>query len=188
MTQPDPTALAACPNPWCGHPGEAFVTHMQRLGFRVTCVCGVRTPLRKTASEAIAAWNTRTALASPTFAAGVEAAAKCAEAEARDCPTGTIEHSTAWEIVKAIRALRPTPAASPAPDSALGDGLGCYDAGLLNDYGGGNVEWWQDYIRAELERAHEYYTSHSCHPAPRADDALRLRNEGARALAQGTQP
>ena len=34
-----------------------------------------------------------------------------------------------------------------------------YDAGLLNDYGGGNVDWWQDYIRAELGRAYEYYQS-----------------------------
>lgn len=37
--------------------------------------------------------------------------------------------------------------------------LDCYDAGLLNDFGGGNVEWWQDYIRAELARAHEFYQS-----------------------------
>ncbi len=35
--------------------------------------------------------------------------------------------------------------------------LDSYDAGLLNDFGGGNVGWWQDYIRAELERAHEHY-------------------------------
>ena len=34
-----------------------------------------------------------------------------------------------------------------------------YDAGLLNDFGGGNVEWWQDYIRAELGRAHDFYQS-----------------------------
>ena len=33
-----------------------------------------------------------------------------------------------------------------------------YDAGLLSDYGGGNVEWWQDYIRAELDRSHDFYT------------------------------
>lgn len=32
-----------------------------------------------------------------------------------------------------------------------------YDAGLLNDFGGGNVEWWQDYMRAELARAYECY-------------------------------
>jgi len=37
--------------------------------------------------------------------------------------------------------------------------LEAYDAGLLNDFGGGNVEWWQDYIRAELGRAHDFYQS-----------------------------
>lgn len=35
--------------------------------------------------------------------------------------------------------------------------LAAYDAGLLSDYGAGNVEWWHDYIRAELGRAHEFY-------------------------------
>lgn len=35
--------------------------------------------------------------------------------------------------------------------------LTAYDAGLLNDFGGGNVEWWMDYIRAELDRAHDFY-------------------------------
>jgi hypothetical protein len=39
-----------------------------------------------------------------------------------------------------------------------------YDAGLLNDYGGGNVEWWQDYIRAELGRAYEHYQSQAATP------------------------
>lgn len=34
-----------------------------------------------------------------------------------------------------------------------------YDAGLLNDFGGGNVEWWQDYIRAELALSEEHYES-----------------------------
>ena len=34
-----------------------------------------------------------------------------------------------------------------------------YDAGYLNDYGGGNVSWWHDYIRAELERAYDFYQS-----------------------------
>lgn len=34
-----------------------------------------------------------------------------------------------------------------------------FDAGLLNDYGGGNVGWWHDYIRAELSRAHDFYAS-----------------------------
>lgn len=34
--------------------------------------------------------------------------------------------------------------------------LETYDAGILNDFGGGNVDWWQDYIRAELARAHDH--------------------------------
>lgn len=47
----------------------------------------------------------------------------------------------------------------PAPQEAVdarGD-MDCYDAGLLNGFGGGNVEWWQDYIRAELGRADDFY-------------------------------
>lgn len=36
---------------------------------------------------------------------------------------------------------------------------GSYDAGLLSDFGGGNVHWWQDYIRAELSRSHDFYAA-----------------------------
>uniref|UniRef100_A0A6M3LN60 Uncharacterized protein n=1 Tax=viral metagenome TaxID=1070528 RepID=A0A6M3LN60_9ZZZZ len=32
-----------------------------------------------------------------------------------------------------------------------------YDAGYLNDWGGGNTDWWRDYIRDELARAHTFY-------------------------------
>ena len=32
-----------------------------------------------------------------------------------------------------------------------------YDAGLLNDFGGGDVGWWQDYLRAEIRRANDYW-------------------------------
>jgi hypothetical protein len=32
-----------------------------------------------------------------------------------------------------------------------------YDAGLLNDYGGGKVPWWHGYICAVLGRAHGFY-------------------------------
>lgn len=32
-----------------------------------------------------------------------------------------------------------------------------YDAGLLNDFGGGNVEWWHDYLRSEIGRANEFW-------------------------------
>ena len=34
-----------------------------------------------------------------------------------------------------------------------------YDAGILNDFGGGNVRWWHDYIRTELGRAYAFYQS-----------------------------
>jgi hypothetical protein len=49
-----------------------------------------------------------------------------------------------------------------------------YYAGLLNDYGGGNVEWWQDYIRAELGRAYEHYQSQIATPPaqPAVPDAM----------------
>lgn len=40
----------------------------------------------------------------------------------------------------------------------MGVVLDAYDAGLLGDGGGGDVDWWQDYIRAELQRAHEFYS------------------------------
>ena len=32
-----------------------------------------------------------------------------------------------------------------------------YDCGLINDYGGGDVEWWRDYVRAEINRCNEYW-------------------------------
>ena len=38
--------------------------------------------------------------------------------------------------------------------------LGCtpdYSSGILSGYGGGNIGWWQDYIRSEVERCNEYW-------------------------------
>ena len=32
-----------------------------------------------------------------------------------------------------------------------------YDAGLLSDFGRGNVNWWHDYIRAEIGRCNDYW-------------------------------
>lgn len=68
------------------------------------------------------------------------------------------------DALRAVRVLQATPpTAQPAPvqePMALEE----YDAGLLNDYGGGNVEWWQDYIRAELGRAYEHYQSQMATP------------------------
>lgn len=47
--------------------------------------------------------------------------------------------------------------ASPIPANKPAISLDQYDAGHLNDYGGGNVGWWHDYIRSELERAYDFY-------------------------------
>ena len=48
-----------------------------------------------------------------------------------------------------------------------------YDAGLLNDFGGGNVSWWHDYIRSELEKAHEFYAE--AHAAGLAEGEEKLQ-------------
>jgi len=32
-----------------------------------------------------------------------------------------------------------------------------YDPGLLNNHGGGNVEWWMDYIRSEINSCNAYW-------------------------------
>lgn len=32
-----------------------------------------------------------------------------------------------------------------------------YDVGLLNDWGGGNVAWWHDYLRYEIARANSHW-------------------------------
>jgi len=34
-----------------------------------------------------------------------------------------------------------------------------YDSGCINDFGGGNVGWWQDYIRGEVQRCNDYWRS-----------------------------
>lgn len=56
--------------------------------------------------------------------------------------------------------------------------LSAYDAGQLNDYGGGNVEWWLDYIRAELGRAHDFYEAQlSTMPEPASNPENSWRVE-----------
>jgi hypothetical protein len=85
-----------------------------------------------------------------------EAAAKIAEQDFRSDLAKEYNHNPDWHlhgqrIAKSIRALP-----IPYPDTVR-DALDRYDAGLLGDGGGGDVDWWHDYIRAELERAHEFY-------------------------------
>jgi hypothetical protein len=59
------------------------------------------------------------------------------------------------------------------------EGLEDYDAGLLNDYGGGNVSWWHDYIRYEVDKANDWWrqqveAENPAAPAP-ADELATLR-------------
>lgn len=58
-----------------------------------------------------------------------------------------------------------------------------YDAGLLNDWGGGNVEWWQDYIRAYIGRANEHWRDIHAAALDR-ETALREALEEIRAKAK----
>ena len=77
-----------------------------------------------------------------------------------------------WQKIGNVTAYRAMLAAAPkAEQPPVQEPLDQYDAGLLNDFGGGNVEWWQDYIRAELGRAHDFYQSQVAAPQPVSDDA-----------------
>ena len=48
-----------------------------------------------------------------------------------------------------------------------------YDAGSMNDYGGGNVSWWHDYIRNLLGCAYDFYNEQLAAPsAPAAEEQI----------------
>ena len=89
---------------------------------------------------------------------------------------GKSEREIMRDILRRDRLSTPSPASDPAPelktprdpeDDAIArdkpapvgwwDSLPEYNAQILGDWGGGNVEWWHDYIRAELGYAHEFY-------------------------------
>jgi hypothetical protein len=77
------------------------------------------------------------------------------------------------DLIKQSFALPPEPVAGAAPVTVLeaARDLLDYDAGLLNDFGGGNVGWWQDYIRAEIGRANDYWRALAAQPEPVAGAA-----------------
>lgn len=58
-----------------------------------------------------------------------------------------------------------------------------YDAGLLSDFGGGNVAWWQDYLRAELERADEFYQEQHADLLAQAQPASARADQPAAAVS-----
>lgn len=59
--------------------------------------------------------------------------------------------------------------------------MAVYDAGLFSISGGGNVDWWLDYLRTELGRAREFYDDQ--YEQLRAAYA-RLQNERDAAVAE----
>ena len=75
--------------------------------------------------------------------------------------------SAAYEIIEqALQSLTPNASAMASADEKTPPKADCpsapcspsdYDAGLLNDFGGGDIGWWQDYLRAEVGRANEYW-------------------------------
>jgi hypothetical protein len=71
---------------------------------------------------------------------------------------------------------KPTPPATQPVQEPVAQELEEYDAGLLSNYGGGNVEWWQDYIRVELGRAYDHYQSQTITPPLPVQEPLEYWN------------
>lgn len=62
-----------------------------------------------------------------------------------------------------------------------------YDVGLLNDWGGGNIAWWHDYLRYEIARANSHWVQQTESlraelETVRVDECMRLRKAIQRAL------
>jgi len=55
--------------------------------------------------------------------------------------------------------------APSASTNIASDEIADYDCGIINDYGGGNVQWWQDYLRHEINRCNEYWRLATSHVA-----------------------
>lgn len=144
-----------------------------------------------------------------THLATLTARAQAAEGECARLREESKKASRAWDegcndgIAKAYRWLMKYGPAGIAeqmsatlarPASGPGEAvvLDAYDAGHLSDFGGGNVEWWQDYIRAELERAHDFYQSQvGAHTTVRAftneiGNAIKITIEGPTSISENT--
>lgn len=67
--------------------------------------------------------------------------------------SGLLDSSEAQAMADELRSAADELASRSIPE------LDEYDAGLLASAGGGDVDWWQDYLRAELARAHDFYQS-----------------------------
>lgn len=67
--------------------------------------------------------------------------------------TGVLDQGDAQAMAVELRSVADQLSPRDTPE------LDEYDAGPLASAGGGDVDWWQDYLRAELGRAHEFYQS-----------------------------
>jgi hypothetical protein len=63
----------------------------------------------------------------------------------------------AFEIARLESALAAMTAERDAARAALKLAESDYDSGLLNDWGGGDVYWWQNYIRSEVARCNDHW-------------------------------
>lgn len=75
------------------------------------------------------------------------------------------------QILDHFEAMLTAAPSALVPDPAAGEvvaDFADYDAGLLNDFGGGNVDWWWDYLRAEIGRANEFWRTQVAAPAREA--------------------
>lgn len=54
-----------------------------------------------------------------------------------------------------------------------------YDSGLLSGYGGGDVAWWQDYIRAEIGRANDHWQAYVAELEARLGAIEKIAQEAA---------
>lgn len=176
---------ALLPCPFCGgvrpciqngQPTTRQIGHMQL----VWCPdCGAASDECFSQARAAAQWNLRSNPQSRTEGVGRDDVWRgVVEVAVQPCGAPALPYEGGWRIVRSVNpegphaALQWVRVRDVEPRAGLPtDGetaLDAYDAGLLNDYGGGNVDWWQDYLRAELGRAHDYYAEQfaALHPPP----------------------
>lgn len=165
------------PCPCCGGPAEAINSDVPTAReVTVRCAgpqpaglrgCGIqvhgkrlRISHAQLVADLIARWNRRPTPPSVPTDEMVEAAARALyDAYPRTgqppwerCGAGEKYMLLSQAKTALTAALAAMPGGVDAPER-----LDSFDAGELNTYGGGNVDWWLDYIRALLGDAEQFY-------------------------------
>lgn len=100
--------------------------------------------------------------------------------EGRDNRDHDTENADAQYCRSGIEAILHRLQAAQSPASGEAVEFEGYDAGLLYDWGGGNVAWWQDCIRTKIERANEHWReqveSLPLYTTPQADEWIRCED------------